>query len=75
MASIRGKWFETKDHRVAKKFAAEKKLSLWKIETVKKDPQGGKKMLKTCKYYAGAALPATAKGKGVTVNPILNASA
>jgi len=71
MAEPRGKWFETKQHRTAKKFATDKNLSLWKIELTKKDRASGK-IVKTKRFYAGADLPASAKSKHATVDIVVS---
>jgi hypothetical protein len=73
--ATRGKWFETKEHRTAKKFATEKKINLWKVTQAACKTRAGEKLPKTTRYYAGAELPKVlAKAKGVTVDPVVKAS-
>ena len=71
MAS-RGKWFESKEHRTAKKFATEKQTNLWRVVQAAHKDREGNKVAKGVRFYAGDEIPKAAlKWKGVTVEPIV----
>jgi hypothetical protein len=72
MAATRGKWFESKEHKTAKKFASERQTNLWRVVQAAYKNRAGDKIAKGVRFYAGEEVPKAAlKWKGVTVEPIV----
>lgn len=58
--AARGKWFESKEHKTAKKFASEKQTNLWRVTQPAHKNRNGEKIPKLVRFYAGPELPKTA---------------
>lgn len=72
MAATRGKWFESKEHRTAKKFATERRTNLWRVTSAAHKDKTGQKIAKGIRFYAGDELPKAAlKGKHITAEPLV----